>query len=136
MRRTIGLTVLITILFVTGTAFVQTYSKKDSIKNGKEVYTTFCQNCHMEDGKGQAGVFPPLAKADYLAKPTKTLIDNILNGQTGEIVVNGKKYNGQMLPYNYLTDEQIADVINYMKNTWGNQSATVVTPAMVKKIRP
>ena len=72
----------------------------------------------------------------YLAKPTKTLIENILNGQTGEIVVNGKKYNGQMLPYNYLTDEQIADVINYMKNTWGNQSATVVTPAMVKKIRP
>ncbi len=136
MRGTIGLSVLITILFVTGTAFVQTYSKKDSIKNGKEVYTTFCQNCHMEDGKGQAGVFPPLAKSDYLAKPTKTLIENIMNGQTGEIVVNGKKYNGQMLPYNYLTDEQIADVINYMKNSWGNTSTSVVTPAMVKKLRP
>ena len=136
MRRMMGITVLITVFFISGTAFVQTYSKKDSILKGKEVYSTFCQICHMADGKGQVGIYPPLAKADYLAKPAKNLINNIMNGQTGEIVVNGKKYNGQMLPHNFLTDEQIADVVNYMKNSWGNQSATVVTPAMVKKIRP
>lgn len=130
------MTVLITVFLITGSSFVQTYSKKDSILKGKEVYITFCQICHMADGKGQVGIYPPLAKADYLAKPLKSIFDVIVKGQTGEISVNGKKYNGQMLPHNFLTDEQIADVVNYMKNSWGNQTATVVTPAMVKKMRP
>jgi nitrite reductase (NO-forming) len=107
----------------------------ESIKRGKEVYTLFCQNCHMEDGKGTPDINPPLAKADYLKKPAKTLISVILDGQSGEVVVNGKKYNAMMPAQAYLTDIQIADVLNYARNSWGNKIPGTITPAMVKAQR-
>ena len=107
----------------------------ESIKRGKEVYAIYCQSCHMEDGKGIPGINPPVAKADYMKKPTDSLINVILKGQSGEVVVNGKKYNVPMPPQEYLTDEQIADVLNYSKNSWGNKIPGVVTPTMVKALR-
>lgn len=107
----------------------------ESIKRGKEVYTLFCQNCHMEDGKGTPDINPPLARADYLKKPAKTLISVILDGQSGEVVVNGKKYNTIMPAQPYLTDVQIADVLNYARNSWGNKITGTITPAMVKSLR-
>jgi len=87
----------------------------------------------MENGQGMEGVNPPLAKTVYL-KDTKKNIGIILNGQTGEVVVNGKKYNAIMNPLNYLDDKQIADVLNYVRNSWGNKYPTV-TPAQVKAER-
>lgn len=110
-------------------------SIQQSIKRGKEVYTLHCQNCHMEDGKGLPDVNPPLAKADYLKKPAKHLIEIMLKGQTGEITVNGVKYNGSMLAYDYLTNEQVADVLNYIRNSWGNKIVGTITAAMVKQGR-
>lgn len=107
----------------------------ESIKRGKDVYTIYCQSCHMEDGKGIPGVNPPVAKADWMKKPTDSLINVILKGQSGDVMVNGKKYNVPMPPQEYLTDEQIADVLNYSKNSWGNKIPGVVTPAMVKTLR-
>lgn len=124
------------LLLFTGSAFVQAYNLPKSVTRGKELYTTYCQNCHMEDGKGQAGVFPPLAKVDYLKKtPVSKIIELILKGQTGEITVNGSKYNAQMLAMDYLSDEQVADILNYMYNSWGNKSLKAVTPAQIKKAR-
>ncbi|MBI2273111.1 MAG: cytochrome c [Bacteroidetes bacterium] len=124
------------LLFYSGTAFVQAYRLPQSVIRGKELYTTYCQNCHMEDGKGQTGVFPPLAKADYLKKtPVSKIIELVLKGQTGEITVNGTQYNAQMLAMDYLSDEQVADVLNYTYNSWGNKSLKAVTPAQVKKAR-
>jgi mono/diheme cytochrome c family protein len=108
---------------------------QESIKRGKEVYAMYCQSCHMEDGKGTPGVNPPVAKADYLRKPSKTLINVILKGQSGEVVVNGKKYNALMPAQDYLSDQQIADVLNYIRNSWGNKIPGAVTPAMVKAAR-
>ncbi|ULQ54291.1 c-type cytochrome [Flavihumibacter fluvii] len=126
-------------LIVLGIAFTSSIlpdqELKESIKRGQEVYATSCQNCHMEDGKGMPDINPPLAKADYLKKPTKTLITVILEGQSGEVVVNGKKYNGIMPAMDYLDDMQIADVLNYMNNSWGNKIPGVVTPAAVKAQR-
>lgn len=124
------------LLMIAGSAFVQAYQLPKSIERGKELYTTYCQNCHMEDGKGMESVYPPLAKADYLKKyPVNSIIEIIVKGQTGEITVNGAKYNAQMLPLDYLTDEQVADILNYTYNSWGNKSAKAVTPAQVKKAR-
>lgn len=80
-------------------------------------------------------VNPPLAKADYLRKPPKTLINIILKGQSGEVVVNRKKYNVAMPAQEYLTDIQIADVLNYSRNNWGNKIPGLITPAMVKAAR-
>ena len=107
----------------------------ESIKRGKEVYALFCQSCHMEDGKGTPGINPPLAKADYLKRSEKTLIGIILNGQSGEVIVNGKKYNTIMPAQDYLSDQQIADVMNYIRNSWGNKLPGYIKPALVKSLR-
>ena len=107
----------------------------ESIKRGKEAYALYCQNCHMEDGKGITDVNPPLAKADYIKKPAKTLINIILQGQTVDVIVNGKKYNVIMPSQEYLSDEQIADVLNYVRNSWGNKIPGMIAPAMVKALR-
>lgn len=116
-------------------SFVPDQALSESIKRGKEAYTLYCQSCHMEDGKGTPDLNPPLAKADYLKKPAKTLIGVILDGQSGEVVVNGKKYNAIMPPQPYLTDVQIADVLNYVRNSWGNKITGTITPATVKALR-
>jgi nitrite reductase (NO-forming) len=116
-------------------SFIPDRELKESIKRGKEVYALNCQNCHMEDGKGTPDINPPLAKADYIKKPTKTLIGVILYGQSGEVVVNGKKYNVDMPAQEYLTDIQIADVLNYTRNSWGNKIPGKITPPMVKAMR-
>ena len=115
-------------VFMTGNQNLQ-----ESIKRGKEIYTLHCQNCHMENGQGMEGVNPPLAKTTYL-KDAKKNIGIILNGQTGEITVNGKKYNALMLPMNYLSDTEVADVLNYVRNSWGNKYPAI-TPAQVKAER-
>ena len=131
--------VLFLAIFFSGTilfsSFLPDQSLKESIKRGKEVYELFCQNCHMEDGMGTPDINPPVAKTDYIKKPAKLLIEIILKGQSGDVVVNGKKYNTMMQPLDYLTDVQIADVLNYVRNSWGNKVPGTITPAVVKAQR-
>lgn len=131
---------ILTISFVTlgvflFSSFVPHQKLNESIKRGKEAYTLYCQSCHMEDGKGTPDINPPLAKADYLKKPAKTLIKVILKGQSGDVTVNGKKYNTMMPAQDYLTDIQIADVLNYIRNNWDNKIPGTITPAAVKTLR-
>jgi len=123
-------------LFVLFNSFTQNFNLKESIERGKDGYALYCQNCHMEDGNGQMGAVPTLLKADFLNKPAKDLINVILIGQSGEIQVNGISYNGIMPAQNYLTDDQIADILNYVKNSWGNTAAKAIIPDMVKGARP
>lgn len=134
MIRLSTITVIVLGIFLLS-SFMTDPNLNESIKRGKEVYELYCQNCHMEDGKGTPEVNPPLAKADYMKKPAKTLIGIILKGQNGEVVVNGKKYNAIMQAQDYLTDIQIADVLNYSRNSWGNKIPGTITPAMVKATR-
>lgn len=133
MKKIMTVTVAIGMVIVAG-AFMQG-DVKQSIVRGKEVYGIYCQNCHMEDGKGMMEINPPLAKADFMKKPAKNLIDVILKGSTASLTINGKKYNGAMPAQDYLTDEQIADVLNFAKNSWGNKIPGTITPAMVKAQR-
>ncbi len=111
----------------------QKFDLKASIERGKEVYNLQCTTCHMEKGEGIDGVFPPLAKSDYLMADKNRSIRQILEGASGEMTVNGKTYNGEM-PAIDLTDEQVSDVLNYVRNSWGNKGP-VVTPAEVKAQR-
>jgi mono/diheme cytochrome c family protein len=113
--------------------YIQKFDLKASIERGKEVYDANCTSCHMEKGEGLEGAFPPLAKSDYLMADKARSIKQILNGASGEVVVNGKTYNGEM-PAMDLTDEQVSDVLNYVRNSWGNKGAAV-TPAEVKAQR-
>lgn len=125
-------------LLFSATAMVafQDGSLQQSIKRGAEVYAANCASCHMQKGEGMEGAFPPLAKADYIRKDKtgKKSIAVILHGMEGEMSVNGKKYNVPMPAQSYLTDQQIADVLNYVRNSWGNK-AKIITEEMVKSER-
>lgn len=135
MKRGIFLSGLMVFVFA-AVAFIQPTNMAKSIANGKKVYTNNCMNCHMEDGKGLEGAFPPVAKSDYLKRPPKDLIAVILKGQSGEIKVNGVVYNGMMPAQDYLPDEEIADVLNYINNSWGNKNVKQILPSQVKQLRP
>ena len=116
-------------------AFVQPFNLKKRIEAGKKVYETSCMNCHMQDGKGLEGVFPPVAQSDFLKKSSNEIIDVLIKGQSGEIKVNGVTYNGVMPSVEYLSDQEVADVLNYIQNSWGNKNAKPVLPEQVKKRR-
>ncbi len=105
----------------------------EQMKQGKQLYMQTCFACHQSNGQGIAGAFPPLAKSDYLNADTDRAINAVIHGLTGEITVNGNKYNSVMTSQN-LTDEEIADVMTYVYNNWGNNK-TKVTPSMVKAQR-
>jgi nitrite reductase (NO-forming) len=104
-----------------------------SISRGKEVYSTYCMSCHQEQGEGIDDVFPPLAKADYLMADKKRSIMQTLYGVSGEIKVNGKIYSGEMTGFE-LTDQETSDVLNYVRNSFGNKGE-VVKPEEVKAVR-
>ena len=104
-----------------------------SKKRGKLVYDDFCAQCHMPDGKGVAGAFPPLAGSDWLTEQRQASIHAIKYGQQGEITVNGETYNGVMTSMG-LSDEEVADVLNYVMNSWGNSQKEPVTPTEVASV--
>lgn len=106
---------------------------EEKVKIGKEIFGTTCFACHQSEGQGIPSTFPPLAKSDYLNADSKRAIKTILHGLTGEVTVNGKKYNNVM-PAQNLSDDEIANVLTYIYNSWGNNK-TEVTPEMVKALR-
>jgi nitrite reductase (NO-forming) len=110
-------------------------SLQATIMRGKAVYQGTCSTCHMQDGAGMANVFPPLANSDYLMADSRRAIDVVLKGLTGPIKVNGKDYNGVMPPFNNLTDREIAAVLTYTRNSFGNKDGKIVTPAEVAEAR-
>jgi mono/diheme cytochrome c family protein len=104
-----------------------------SINRGKEIYADFCIQCHLGNGKGSETV-PPLAGSDWLVNKRKESIHAVKYGQSGSIKVNGKSYNGRMSPMG-LTDEEVADVMNYIMNSWGNKQSKMVTVSEVKAVK-
>ena len=100
---------------------------------GKQIYSQTCYACHQPEGTGIPNAFPPLAKSDYLNKDVNNAIGIVLHGKTGELTVNGVKYNSVMSPQT-LSDEEVANVLTFVYNSWGNNK-TVVTPQMVEKVR-
>ena len=105
-----------------------------SQKRGEAIYANVCVQCHMAKGEGVANVFPPLANSDWLKNKVTESIRSIKYGLQGEIIVNGKKYNGVMTPLG-LSDEEVADVMNYTSNTWGNTSKTIITAKQVSEVK-
>ncbi len=106
----------------------------ESIARGKEIYSDFCMQCHLPDGKGTPNVFPPLAGSDWLINKRKESIHSIKYGLNGPIEVNGKPYNSAMTSLG-LEDEEIADVMNYIMNSWGNTQKKMVTLEEVSSIK-
>ena len=102
----------------------QGFDLKASMARGKEVYVAYCISCHMEQGNGIENVYPPLGKSDYLMGDKKRSIQQVLNGTNGEMTVNKKIYNTPMSGFD-LTDEQVSDVLNYIRNSWGNKGGAI-----------
>lgn len=113
-------------------------ARKEKI-DGKELFAKNCAMCHQANGQGLEGVFPPLAKSDFLMKRAaqadrSELVSLVDHGKSGKIVVNGKEYNGIMTPVAGLSDEQLAGVLTFVTNTWGNK-AKAFTAEEIKTAR-
>ena len=103
------------------------------MERGKRTYFSSCFACHGQDGQGIPAVFPPIAKSDYLVADKDRAIRVVLKGLTGPVTVNGVTYNSAMPPQD-LNDEQVADVLTFIMNSFGNKAGTV-EPADVKRVR-
>ena len=115
--------------------YTQNDSLSISIKSGKSLYEDFCLRCHMPDGQGQIGIIPPLAKSDFLFKHMEESIKAIkFGGIDGEITVNGVKYNSKMEKMG-LYDDEIADIMNYTLNSWGNKYEKRIKEEYVKSLK-
>ncbi len=87
---------------------------------GRKIYAAYCANCHQQNGEGLASLYPPLAASDYLLENLPRAACIIRNGQSKEIQVNGVTYN-QMMPGNPVSNLEIAEVLTYIGNSWGNE---------------
>lgn len=101
--------------------------------SGKAIYSRTCVACHQANGQGIPNAFPPLAKSDYLNEDVNRSIEIVLKGKTGEITVNGTKYNSVMTKQD-ISASEVADVLTYVYNSWGNNK-TEVTTAQVNEIK-
>ena len=108
-------------------------SMAEKMERGKQVYTQSCLACHQATGAGIPNAFPPLAESDYLNADVHRAIEVVKFGLTGEIEVNGNVYNSAM-PKQNISDEDVAAVLTYVYNNWGNNK-TEVTQKMVKEVK-
>lgn len=108
---------------------------QESMQRGAEVYNDLCVTCHLPDGKGVPKSFPPLANSDYLMNNRAKSIKAIKYGLSGEIEVNGETYNMPMAAFG-LTNTEVADVMNYITNSWGNKNSSLITEKEVSEIKP
>ena len=122
------------IVGVITTYLFQEKTKKESIAEGQEIYQDFCVQCHLNSGEGVSGVFPPLKSSDYLLNNIEKSIAGIKYGLKGKIIVNDEIYNSVMLNQG-LDDEEIADVMNYILNEWGNSYKKKITTQYVIEIQ-
>jgi nitrite reductase (NO-forming) len=111
-----------------------TLTKAQQMQAGEVLFKGTCSTCHQESGQGLPNVFPPLAKSDFLLSDKNRAIGIVLNGLSGPVTVNGAQYNSVMPPMSQLNDDEIADILTYALNSWGNSDG-VVTAADVAKVK-
>jgi nitrite reductase (NO-forming) len=119
---------------IKGNPKIASLTKEIQVEKGKAVYMQTCFVCHQPGGLGVPGQIPPLAGSDFLANNKEDAIRAVVIGRNGETIVNGRTFRGTMIPLNYLTDDQIANVLTYVRNSWGN-AGDAVNVKEVAKIR-
>ena len=121
------------LIILLSTSSLAQQSSGDSYMRGQMLYVDFCVRCHLPDGTGETGLIPPLANADFL-QDIQATVQSIKYGIHGPINVNGVIYNNTMAPMG-LENDEIADVTNYILNSWGNTADVIVTEAYVRSIK-
>ena len=106
----------------------------EQVHPGKKVYSQYCVVCHMNDGKGIDKMYPPLIQTDWVLGDKEKLVKVVLNGLSGPIEINGNTYNNAMPAHNFLSDKEIADVLSYVRSSFGND-APAITSEEVTAIR-
>jgi len=100
---------------------------------GKKVFTTICATCHQATGAGVPGVYPPLAGSEWAQGDEERIIRIVLHGLNGPITVEGKEFNNAMAALGgVLKDEQIANVLTYVRQEWGNKAPEVKVETVAK----
>ena len=105
-----------------------------SMAKGKVVYNNICATCHMADGLGVQRMNPPLNQTTYVLGDKTKLISIVLNGFSEDVEINGERYSNTMPAHDFLKDDEIANVLTYIRNSFGNK-ASAITSAEVKKAR-
>ncbi len=100
-------------------------TREQQVKAGETLFAGTCSVCHQGNGEGMPGVFPPLAKSDWFRADLHKAIPVVLNGISGAIKVNGRDYNSVMPPMSQLNDDEIANILTYVANSWGNTGGRV-----------
>ena len=113
----------------------QSVSTEDEVmKRGQEVYNKVCMTCHQVNGSGVPMMFPPITESDFITGDHEKLIKLVLEGMSGPVEIKGEQYNGIMPPQNNLDDQQISDLLTYLRNSFGNQ-ANPISAEEVARIR-
>jgi mono/diheme cytochrome c family protein len=102
--------------------------------SGQEVYSQYCLVCHQVKGGGVRGLNPPLSGTDYVLGDPGRLISILIEGSNVGLEVNGATYSNAMPGFSYLSDDEIACVATYIRNSFGN-SASAVSTAEVRALR-
>jgi nitrite reductase (NO-forming) len=100
-------------------------TKEQQIKAGEALFNGTCSVCHQMSGEGLPNVFPPLAKSDFLMSDKKRAIGIALNGLSGPVNVNGNAFTSVMPPMSQLNDDEIANILTFVMNSWGNEALAV-----------
>jgi len=105
-----------------------------SKQRGSTAYTTYCLACHQADGAGVPRMNPPLIKTPYVLGDKKKLIGIVLKGLNDGVEIDGETYSNPMPQQDFLKDQEIADILTYVRNSFGNK-ASMVTVTDVKGVR-
>ncbi|WP_044210746.1 cytochrome c [Flammeovirga sp. OC4] len=113
------------LLAITLFSFINYNPLEESIKRGQGVYMVNCMHCHLEQGEGIEPQVPPLSGVEYLVKNKHQAIRQVLHGLEKPITINGVTYTGAMPEQGVLSDQETADVLNYIRNSWGNKAPII-----------
>lgn len=111
-----------------------TLTTEQQVLAGQSLFAGTCSVCHQSGGTGMPGVFPPLAKSDFLAADPKRAINILLHGLNGKVTVNGTTYDSVMPPMTQFNDDEVANILTYVLNSWGNPGGRILADE-VKKAR-
>lgn len=104
------------------------------IAKGKALYRQYCISCHQENGSGVPRMNPPLIKTEYVLGDKARLIGVLLKGLNEEVEINGEYYSNPMPSQAALKDQEIADILSYVRNSFGNKASTI-SAAEVTQVR-
>ena len=109
-------------------------SSMESGSKAADLYQQYCASCHKENGSGVEGVFPPLQNSQLVVTDPKALVAKILTGSKGKAIINGQSYEAQMPSFSFLNDEEILEILTYIRSM-GSNHAVPIKPQFLKDVR-